>query len=83
MNKDISVENVLQDVHEAENAVIQAQSYSSPQYLQNANQKLMYASQHLNKIQNYISAYEEDHHNQLHRAKEQLRNLQETQNSLQ
>jgi hypothetical protein len=83
MNKDFSVENVIHAVHEAENAVIQAQSYSSPQYLQNANEKLMYASQHLNMIQNYISVADENHQNQIHRAKEQLRNLQETQNSLQ
>jgi hypothetical protein len=83
MNEDFSVEDAIQAVYEAENAVIKAQSNSSPQYLQTANQKLMYASQQLHDIQYHITPDDENHQKQIHRAKEQLRNLQENQNSLQ
>jgi replication-associated recombination protein RarA len=82
MNEDCSVEGAIRAVNEAENAVIQAQSYSSPQYLQAANQKLMYASQQLHGIQDYLNPDDDNHQKHIHRAMEQLRNLQENQNSL-
>jgi 3-isopropylmalate dehydratase small subunit len=78
-----SVEEAIQAVHEAEHAVIQAQSYSSLQFLQTANQKLIYASQQLQEVQNHINTADENQQKEIHRASEQLRNLQENQNSLQ
>jgi hypothetical protein len=83
MNEDFLVEDAIQAVHEAENAVIQAQSFSSPQYLQSANQKLMYASQQLHDVQDHINTDDKNTQKLIHRAKEQLRNLQENQNSIQ
>jgi cob(I)alamin adenosyltransferase len=83
MNEDFSVQEAIQAVHEAENAVIQAQSYSSPQHIQTADQKLKLASQQLHDVQNHFNSADENHQKQIHRAEELLRNLQENQNSLQ
>lgn len=82
MKEEFSIQEVLQFVGEAENAVINAQSYSSQQTFQTANQQLQLASQQLHEAKNHIHPTDEEHQKQLHRAKEHLRNLQETQNSL-
>lgn len=68
-------------VKEAEEAVIKAQSYNSPQALQVAIQKLQLASQQLQSMEE-STQLDESVNQFIHRSKEQLRNLQENQNAL-
>jgi nitrate/TMAO reductase-like tetraheme cytochrome c subunit len=82
MNNESIFQEAIQSVHDAEDAVIKAQSFDSPQFLQSADQKLQLASQQLHEIQVYILTANEEQQKQVHHAKEQLRNLQENRNSL-
>lgn len=74
MNKEVLIQGLNQSVHEAENAVVKAQSVLSPQYSQAADQMLKLASQQLQEAQKFINPSNEVELKHLHRAKEQRSN---------
>jgi hypothetical protein len=82
MNNDQIFQNAMQSVDDAEGAVIQAQGYSCPEYLQKADQQIKLAYQQVHEAQKLIDATNVEQIKQLHLKKERLIHLQENQNSL-
>ncbi|MHC0038669.1 hypothetical protein [Pseudoneobacillus sp. C159] len=82
MNDNEIYSNIKQVVQEAEEAVIKAQGNSEPQFLQQAGQQLMHASEYIDHIENQVDSVNGVLAEDIHRAKEHLRNLQENQNAL-
>lgn len=81
MENGLYFNEAIQSLHEAESAVVKAQNYSCPEYLQFADQKLKVAYQRLHEAQGYTK--NEEQKKRLHHAKERLKHLQENQDSLQ